>query len=92
MFREIEDYLSQTDAKRIVVDLAAVEYLSSAGLGTIIKMQRRMAADKRKLTLHCPVPSLLELFQMTKLDTVLDIHKTLEDAIKAARKKRFGLF
>lgn len=91
-FREVEEIVTSRDVKRLLIDLSQVEYMSSAALGSIIKLHRKLSSDKRRLALLCPRASIRDLFGLTKLDTVLDIHDEQESALRSLRKKRFGLF
>ena len=66
--------------KRVVVDLRRVEFLDSTGLGVLVGAHRRLRASNGSLSLVCPDERLLKIFRITGLDSVFDIHKTVEDA------------
>jgi anti-sigma B factor antagonist len=76
-FGEIID----TQPERIVVDMTQVTYLSSAGLALLVTVHSRCRKQGVQLSLAGMTPDSRELFRVTRLDKVLDIHDALEDAI-----------
>jgi len=66
--------------KNIVVDLARVEFLDSTGLGVLVGAHRRLRATGGSLRLVCPHERLLKIFRITGLDSVFEIHSSVEDA------------
>jgi anti-sigma B factor antagonist len=65
----------------IVVDLVKVDFLDSTGLGVLVGAHRRLKAGGGSLNLVCAHERLLKIFRITGLDTVFDIHSSVEDAI-----------
>ena len=64
---------------RLVLDLRDVMFIDSTGLAVLLNALRRVDA----LALVCTNPTVLRLFEITKLDSTLDIHDALEPALKA---------
>jgi anti-sigma B factor antagonist len=62
------------ETKRIVLDLADVEYVDSSGLGALVAVY--MAANRAQcdLELTNPKPRIRDLFKITKLSTVFEGH------------------
>lgn len=58
----------------ILIDLSPVEFLSSAALGMLGMIHRKTWAAKGRLKLCGIGPEVLQLFQVTKLDSLFDIH------------------
>ena len=56
----------------IVVDMAACDFVSSAGLRVIVAMQKR-AATGGSLVFRNVQPEVMEVFQMTGFDKILTI-------------------
>ena len=54
----------------IVVDMAACDFVSSAGLRVIVAMQKRAIAGG-SLVFRNVVPEVMEVFQMTGFDKIL---------------------
>ncbi|MCA8985342.1 MAG: STAS domain-containing protein [Planctomycetaceae bacterium] len=68
--------------KRIVLDFSNVEYLSSAALGKLITMDKKVKANAGKLRLCAIRPDIYEVFAITKLNKLFDIKDTQEDALQ----------
>ena len=67
-------------AKHVVVDLGRVEFLDSTGLGVLVGAHRRLRASHGSLRLVCPHERLLKIFRITGLDSVFEIHRSVEEA------------
>jgi anti-sigma B factor antagonist len=67
--------------KKIVLDFATVEYLSSAALGKLITLDKKVKADKGELRLCTIRKDILEVFKITKLDKLFKIFETREKAL-----------
>ncbi len=66
--------------KHVVVDLGRVDFLDSTGLGVLVGAHRRLRAGDGSLSLVCPHDRLLKIFRITGLDSVFDIHRSVDDA------------
>jgi anti-sigma B factor antagonist len=64
----------------LVIDLLAVDFIESTGLGALIGGRRRAHALKGSLVLVCTEQQLLRIFRITGLDKVFTIHETVEAA------------
>jgi len=65
---------------RIIVDLAGVEYISSAGWGAIISKIRDIRSKKGDILLSGMVANVREVFELLEFDNVLKHFKSLEEA------------
>lgn len=65
---------------RVVLDLEAVDFLDSTGLGVLIGVLRRINAVGGQLRLVCSTPRILDLFTLTGLDRVFDLRAGVADA------------
>ena len=66
---------------RVVLDLEAVDFLDSTGLGVLIGVLRRVGAVGGELRVVCSTPRIVDLFTVTGLDRVFDLRPTLADAL-----------
>ncbi|MEO2030549.1 MAG: STAS domain-containing protein [Planctomycetaceae bacterium] len=74
--------LVDSDARtQVILDFSLVEYLSSAALGKLITMHKKVSTAGGKLLLCNIQKDILEVFQLTRLDQVLTLCKTLDDAL-----------
>ncbi|MBI5760016.1 MAG: STAS domain-containing protein [Planctomycetales bacterium] len=67
---------------KIVLDFSNVEYLSSAALGKLITMDKKVKAAKGKLRLCTIRADILEVFKITRLDKLFTIFPNQEKALE----------
>lgn len=58
----------------LVVDLSAVEFLDSTGLGVLVGGLKKVRSHDGSLSLVCAQDRLLKIFRITGLSKVFDIH------------------
>jgi anti-sigma B factor antagonist len=68
----------------VVIDLAAVTFLDSSGLGAIVGTLRRLRERHGRLAIVQPETAASRIFEHTGLDSVLDLHVGREEAVSAA--------
>ena len=56
-----------------VIDLTGLEYISSAGLGVLLKTQKRLMASKGRLRLAGVNRHLQDIFQFSGFDQIFEI-------------------
>ncbi len=66
---------------RLLLNFGNIQYLSSAALGKLIQLKRKVGAVKGTLKLCCIHPDLLEVFKITRLDQVFPIYKDEQSAL-----------
>jgi anti-sigma B factor antagonist len=69
----------------VVLDLTETEFIDSTGLSVLLNGLRRVTRQRGRMALVCRNPTVLRLFEITRLDTTFDIHETREDALRTAR-------
>jgi anti-sigma B factor antagonist len=79
---KIKDVLGQGNT-RLVLDLAEVAYIDSAGLGTLVAGFTSAQNQGANMKLANLTKRFDELLHITKLVTVFDVYKTVEDALKS---------
>jgi anti-sigma B factor antagonist len=80
--RELEQAaLEGSGNKKLLINFHAVEYMSSAMLGKLIQLHRRCKADKIKLKFCGIAKNPLDVFKITKLDKLFEIHKDVSTAL-----------
>ncbi len=71
---------------RIVIDLAELTYIASAGVGVFINSQHQVRKHGGSLQLVNPAPSVREVFGILGLEVIFTIHQTVDQGVRAARK------
>lgn len=77
---KIKDLITEKDVQVVLV-LSEVEKMDSSGVGVIISLLKYM--EGREISLVNPQPKISRVFEITRLDQVIAIHPTLEEALKA---------
>jgi anti-anti-sigma regulatory factor len=70
-------------AKKLVVDTGPLSVVGSWFLGHLINLQRRARLAGCQFRLACPDTGLREVFQVTKLDHLISVSATVEEAVAA---------
>jgi len=65
----------------VVLDLSAVDFIDSTGLSVLLNGLRRVTRADGKLALVVTNPTVLRLFEITKLDSTFDIQSSREEAV-----------
>jgi anti-sigma B factor antagonist len=78
----IKDLLKQ-GKKRMVLDLANVTYIDSAGLGALVAAYTSARNEGGEIRLAGVTKNFGQLLNITKLVTVFSVYNTVEDAVNA---------
>ncbi|HEY3265686.1 MAG TPA: STAS domain-containing protein [Armatimonadota bacterium] len=65
----------------VVVDMSAVEYIDSTGLGSLVGGLKRVSEHGGEMKIVCNNPQIVKVFEITGLDKVFAIHRTLDSAL-----------
>jgi anti-sigma B factor antagonist len=82
----LKELIDSAIEERFLFDFDKVTYLSSNALGMLIGLNRRVIQRKGHVKLSGINNDVMEIFRITKLDTVFDIYKDAPSAIEAYRK------
>lgn len=66
---------------QLLLNFGNVQYLSSAALGKLIQLKKKVGNKKGQLKLCCIHPDLMEVFKITRLDQVFPIYKDEQSAL-----------
>ncbi len=69
-----------TGSKKIVIDLGAVNYMDSAGLGEVVACRRAVDAVGGSFALAGAEGKVRDLLEVTRIDRVLDVYSDVEAA------------
>ena len=67
--------------KQLLLNFDNVQFMSSAALGKLINLKKKVGAVKGKLKLCCIITDLLEIFKITRLDQVFEIYDEEQKAL-----------
>jgi anti-sigma B factor antagonist len=87
---EIRDELTKlaagTDNIKLLLSFKNVEHLSSAALGVLITLNKQVADREGKLKLSDITPQIYEVFKITRLNKLFDIHDTAAQALSSFQR------
>lgn len=69
--------------KRLLLDFGNVEYLSSAALGKLITLHKKIQQAQGRLALCCIDPQIYEVFKITKLNQIFNIYEDEQEALQS---------
>jgi anti-sigma B factor antagonist len=77
---KLHEYVN-SGKKKVVVDLARVEWMSSVGLGMLISALTTLKNNDGKLKLANVTEGIESLLTITRLVTIFETHDSIDDAI-----------
>ncbi|KIZ47552.1 MULTISPECIES: STAS domain-containing protein [Rhodopseudomonas] len=72
-FREVADRLGASTGKTIVIELADLEFIDSAGLGMLLIAREEARKTNRTLVLRGAKGQVGRMFALTKFDTLFSV-------------------
>lgn len=80
---ELFQLVEQENRSRLVLNFSKVDFLSSAALGKLITLDKKVKARSGKLKLSNIHPEIYQVFAITKLNKLFDIKKDEAEALAA---------
>lgn len=79
--------LDQVDSstRQLIIDLSDLDFISSVGLGGIIAAHIRCCHQNTVIKLVNPQPSIRQMLEVTKLEVLFPIHRSVDEALAAPR-------
>jgi len=79
--QELFQLIEEEGHKQLLLNFSSVEFLSSAALGKLITLDKKVKAHDGKLKLSNIRPEIYEVFAITKLNKLFDIKDDEADAL-----------
>jgi anti-anti-sigma factor len=83
LVQELAVLLEREPHKDVLLDLARVDYISSAALNRLLNFRKRVQDAGGRFKLCNLRPSVEEVFVTTRFNQILDIHPNKADALAA---------
>ena len=87
--KEVLEAINRTSEEKVILDFQRVQFMSSSMLGKLVQIHKKCKEFKVLLKLSAISPEILEVFRITKLDKLFDIHPDEESARAAFSKQGF---
>ncbi|MBC7833940.1 MAG: STAS domain-containing protein [Phycisphaerales bacterium] len=78
---EIERLVEGAPRPKLLISFANVDHLSSAALGALITINNKVKSRDGQLRLANIDPQIYEVFKITKLDRIFQIHESTDRAM-----------
>jgi anti-sigma B factor antagonist len=75
-------------ARKLVLDLSGVSSIDSAGIGELALLQSWARGQNVSLKCAAPTPLVRSLLDLTNLDSVLEVHPSLDAALASFREEQ----
>lgn len=69
------------DGKRVVLDFAGVDYISSVGLRVLMLAAKQVKKQQGRLVIASLSPIVDEVFKVSRFDMILQVHATVAQAV-----------
>ena len=69
---------------RFVLDLSAVSFIDSSGLGALVGFYKQVRVGEGDVRLAGLQENVQKIFALTRLDQVFGLHSTVDEALEAA--------
>lgn len=79
--RKVFDYINNGQYK-VLLNLAGVDYLSSAGMRMLLSVTKKLKALSGKLVVCAVTTNVMDVLKMSGFDHVLELTKTEEDGLR----------
>jgi len=73
--------VEKQDKRKLVLDFAAVKFMSSQALGVLLQLKRALDAVKGKVIIAGIRPELHKIFKLTNLHKLFSFHNELDKAL-----------
>ena len=88
--QELNDLVDKQNMIRLVINFSKIKFLSSAVLGKMISLNKKVAAQKGHMAFCNINPDIMQVFKITRLDKLIAIYDDEDEAVKGVAKP--GLF
>ncbi|MFQ5636834.1 MAG: STAS domain-containing protein [bacterium] len=83
ILREVLLKLTNSEEKAILVDLERVKYMDSSGIATLVEALQKVKKYQGQLKIVRLRDAVRNVFELSRLDKVFDIYKTVQEATEA---------
>jgi anti-sigma B factor antagonist len=73
--------LTTLSPKLVVLDLSAMPYISSMGIGSLLRFRNEVAQGGGAVVVAAPSKQVGEAFRLANIDRVLPVHPTIDAAL-----------
>ena len=79
--RRLESITDRLTNPQVILDLRCCRYMPTTAIGAFVSLHARIAREQGALRIVTDIPSIHELFVITRLDRLFSIHETVDAAL-----------
>ena len=83
----IMSVIEQAERINLILDFRNVQFLSSAVLGLLIRISKKVYESDGQLKLCGIIPKIYKIFKITRLTKIFDIYEDLDGALEGSSEK-----
>ncbi len=68
---------------RVVLDMSEITYVTSSGLGAIVRVTAQANTQRAKVVIAAPSPFINGVLEITALNRYFDVFPTIDEAVSA---------
>ena len=84
---ELMEFLERQEKPQLLLDFSKVTYLPSAMIGKLTALHKKAESYKGGVKLCAITPGVMQIFKITRLDRVFDIHPDQSTALNSFQSK-----
>ena len=75
--------LTRGKVRRIIVNLARVEFMDSSGIATIVQAYKEILPSGGEICLASPAGNVLRVFELSNLTALFPVYDSVDEALEA---------
>ena len=83
ILEQLSDLIVAEETPKVLLNFRKVEHLSSAALGILITLNKKVSESHGQLVLANIHPQIYEVFKITRLNKLFNIKATTDEALRA---------
>ena len=83
---DVESALNISASSSVIIDLKNVHTIDSSGIGFLIAIRNNLNKKKISLIVICGSDTVSQIFRLTKVNQLIPMYKTREEAMAAVAK------
>jgi anti-sigma B factor antagonist len=89
LYDDVLEQLEKSTQTQVILDFAAVQFMSSSMLGKLVQIHKKCQEFKVKLKLSAISTEIFEVFKITKMNKLFDFQPDVAAARKSFNKRGF---
>jgi anti-sigma B factor antagonist len=86
LFKQAVVNLVSDGNSNVIIDLSGVSFMDSSGFGTLLGATKRLRPLGGGLHLAGANSTIQRMLRLTRLDTIMQIHDSVDDAVRSVRE------